>query len=210
MKLKKHNYSAIASIVLYCFTSYKSFSYKRFTVLLVVITSLFSSYIYSQQPTISGLENIHISEGATIVTVENGESKINYSSISAPINQKNTKTSASPQKEIKEKIAFSHNKKTAKAIDEKLIKKLEQKREVKTVYHTDAQSRTSFSALYYSSMSAVNNQNHLKTFNHSVFAENNVLTFLFVYQEKQNILFQLYHALKANNQLFTRPPPSFV
>lgn len=210
MKLKKHNYAATAAIVLYCITSYKSFSYKRFTVLLVVITSLFSSYFYSQQVTISGLENIHISEGATIVTVENGESKINYSSISAPINQKNTKTSASPQKEIKEKIAFSHNKKTAKAIDEKLIKKLEQKREVKTVYHTDAQSRTFFSALYYSSMSAVNNQNHLKTFNHSVFAENNVLTFLFVYQEKQNILFQLYHALKANNQLFTRPPPSFV
>jgi hypothetical protein len=164
----------------------------------------------AQESIITGLENIHISEGATIVTVEKGESKINYSSISAPINQKNTKTSASPQKEIKEKIAFSHNKKTAKAIDEKLIKKLEQKREVKTVYHTDAQSRTSFSALYYSSMSAVNNQNHLKTFNHSVFAENNVLTFLFVYQEKQNILFQLYHALKANNQLFTRPPPSFV
>jgi hypothetical protein len=67
MKLKKHNYSATAAIVLYCFTSYKSFSYKRFTVLLVVITSLFSSYIYSQQPTFTGLENIHISEGATII-----------------------------------------------------------------------------------------------------------------------------------------------
>jgi asparagine N-glycosylation enzyme membrane subunit Stt3 len=74
MKLKKHNY-AIAAIVLYCFTSYKSFSYKRFTVLLVVITSLFSSYIYSQQPTISGLENIHISEGATIIT-EHTDNKI--------------------------------------------------------------------------------------------------------------------------------------
>ena len=179
-------------------------------VFTFLLSLTFFTHINAQESIITGLENIHISEGATIVTVENGESKINYSSISAPINQKNTKTSASPQKEIKEKIAFSHNKKTAKAIDEKLIKKLEQKREVKTVYHTDAQSRTSFSALYYSSMSAVNNQNYLKTFNHSVFAENNVLTFLFVYQEKQNILFQLYHALKANNQLFTRPPPSFV
>ena len=151
MKLKKHNYSAIASIVLYCFTSYKSFSYKRFTVLLVVITSLFSSCIYSQQPIISGLENIHISEGATIVTVENGESKINYSSVSAPNNQKNTEVSTSPKKEIKEKIAFSQKKKTPKGIDEKLIKKIKQKREVKMVYHTDAQSRTSFSTLYYSS-----------------------------------------------------------
>ena len=185
-------------------------SIKIFFVFIYFLSIGFSTQMSAQESIITGLENIHISEGATIVTVENGESKINYSSISAPINQKNTKTSASPQKEIKEKIAFSHKKKTVKAIDEKLIKKLEQKREVKMVYHTDAQSRTSFSALYYSSKSAVNNQNHLKTFNHSVFAENNVLTFLFVYQEKQNILFQLYHALKANNQLFTRPPPSFV
>ena len=78
----------------------------------------------AQESIITGLENIHISEGAAIVTVENGESKINYSSISAPINQKNTKTSTSPQKEIKEKIAFSQKKKTPKAIDEKLIKKI--------------------------------------------------------------------------------------
>ena len=75
MKLKKHNYASTAAIVLYCFTSYKSFFYKRFTVLLVVITSLFSSYIYSQQPTITGLENIHISEGATIIT-EHTDNKI--------------------------------------------------------------------------------------------------------------------------------------
>ena len=45
----------------------------------------------AQESIITGLENIRISEGATIVTVEKGESKINYSSISAPINQKNTK-----------------------------------------------------------------------------------------------------------------------
>ena len=164
----------------------------------------------AQESIITGLENIHISEGATIVTVENGESKINYSSVSAPNNQKNTEVSTSPKKEIKEKIAFSQKKKTPKGIDEKLIKKLKQKREVKMVYHTDAQSRTSFSALYYSSKSAVNNQNHLKTFNHSVFAESNVLTFLFVYQEKQNILFQFYHSLKVENHLFTRPPPTFI
>jgi len=75
MKLKKHNYAATAAIVLYCFACYKSFSYKRFTVLLVVITSLFSSYIYSQQPTISGLENIHISDGAAIIT-EDAEENI--------------------------------------------------------------------------------------------------------------------------------------
>ena len=210
MKLKKHNYSAIASIVLYCFTSYKSFSYKRFTVLLVVITSLFSSYIYSQQPTISGLENIHISEGATIVTVENGESKINYSSISAPINQKNTKTSTSPQKEIKEKIAFSHKKKTPKAIDEKLIKKLEQKREVKIIYNTDAQPEENLSSNFGTSKSGINNQDQSQKLDKAVFTENKLLVFLFIYQEKQNVLFQFYHSLKVENHLFTRPPPTFI
>ena len=210
MKLKKHNYAATAAIVLYCFTSYKSFSYKRFTVLLVVITSLFSSYIYSQQPTISGLENIHISEGATIVTVENGESKINYSSISAPIDQKNTKTSTSPQKEIKEKITFSHKKKTAKAIDEKLIKKLEQKREVKIIYNTDAQSEESLSSNYGTSKSGINNQDQSQKLDKALFTENKLLVFLFIYQEKQNVLFQFYHSLKVENHLFTRPPPTFI
>ena len=209
-KLRKHYFDKCSSGVLFPKSILNASRIKSLLVFTFLLSLTFFTHINAQESIITGLENIHISEGATIVTVENGESKINYSSISAPINQKNTKTSTSPQKEIKEKIAFSHKKKTPKAIDEKLIKKLEQKREVKMVYHTDAQSRTSFSALYYSSKSAVNNQNHLKTFNHSVFAESNVLTFLFVYQEKQNILFQFYHSLKVENHLFTRPPPTFI
>ena len=209
-KLKKLYLDKCSSGLLFPKSILNASSIKIFYVFIYFLSIGFSTQMSAQESIITGLENIHISEGATIVTVENGESKINYSSISAPINQKNTKNSTSPQKEIKEKIAFSQKKKTPKAIDEKLIKKLEQKREVKMVYHTDAQSRTSFSALYYSSKSAVNNQNHLKTFNHSVFAESNVLTFLFVYQEKQNILFQFYHSLKVENHLFTRPPPTFI
>ena len=209
-KLKKLYLDKCSSGLLFPKSILNASSIKIFYVFIYFLSIGFSTQMSAQESIITGLENIHISEGATIVTVENGESKINYSSISAPINQKNTKTSTSPQKEIKEKIAFSQKKKTPKGIDEKLIKKLEQKREVKMVYHTDAQSRTSFSALYYSSKSAVNNQNHLKTFNHSVFAESNVLTFLFVYQEKQNILFQFYHSLKVENHLFTRPPPTFI
>ena len=209
-KLKKLYLDKCSSGLLFPKSILNASSIKIFYVFIYFLSIGFSTQMSAQESIITGLENIHISEGATIVTVENGESKINYSSVSAPINQKNTKNSTSPQKEIKEKIAFSQKKKTPKAIDEKLIKKLEQKREVKMVYHTDAQSRTSFSALYYSSKSAVNNQNHLKTFNHSVFAESNVLTFLFVYQEKQNILFQFYHSLKVENHLFTRPPPTFI
>ena len=173
---------------------------------LLISLSLYTKISAQEKTIISGLENLHLSEGATMVTVDQGNDTVHYITSTQNIHQK-IKTKSSLKKE---KITFASHQKKRSAIDEKIIKKIKQKREVKMVYHTDAQSRTSFSALYYSSMSAVNNQNHLKTFNHSVFAENNVLTFLFVYQEKQNILFQLYHALKANNQLFTRPPPSFV
>ena len=164
----------------------------------------------AQESIITGLENIHISEGATIVTVEKGESKINYSSVSAPINQKNTKTSTSPHKEIKEKIAFSHKKKTPKAIDEKLIKKMAQKREVKIVYNTDAQSEENLSSNFGTSKSGINNQDQSQKLDKALFTENKPLVFLFIYQEKQNVLFQFYHSLKVENHLFTRPPPTFI
>ena len=173
---------------------------------LLISLSLYTKISAQEKTIISGLENLHLSEGATMVTVDQGNDTVHYITSTQNIHQK-IKTKSSLKKE---KITFASHQKKRSAIDEKIIKKIKQKREVKMVYHTDAQSRTSFSTLYYSSKSAVNNQNHLKTFNHSVFEENNVLTFLFVYQEKQNILFQLYHALKANNQLFTRPPPSLV
>ena len=181
-------------------------SYRCFIVAFLLVCS----GLLSQESVVTGLENIHISEGATIVTVEKGESKINYSSISAPINRKNTKTSTSPQKEIKEKIAFSHKKKTPKAIDEKLIKKLEQKREVKIIYNTDAQSEENLSSNYGTSKSGINNQNQSQKLDKALFTENKPLVFLFIYQEKQNVLFQFYHSLKVENHHFTRPPPTFI
>ena len=179
-------------------------------VFTFLLSLTFFTHINAQESIITGLENIHISEGATLVSVENGESKINYSSVSAPIKQKNRKISTSPQKEIKEKITFSHKKKTPKAIDEKLIKKMAQKREVKIVYNTDAQSEESLSSNYGTSKSGINNQDQSQKLNQAIFTENKLLLFLFIYQEKQNVLFQFYHSLKVENHLFTRPPPTFI
>ena len=209
-KLKKLYLDKCSSGLLLPKSILNASSIKIFYVFIYFLSIGFSTQMSAQESIITGLENIHISEGATIVTVEKGESKINYSSISAPINQKNTKVYSSPQKEIKEKIAFSHKKKTAKAIDEKLIKKMAQKREVKIIYNTDAQSEESLSSNYGTSKSGINNQNQIQKLDKALFTENKPLVFLFIYQEKQNILFQLYHALKANNQLLTRPPPHFV
>ena len=209
-KLKKLYLDKCSSGLLLPKSILNASSIKIFFVFIYFLSIGFSTQMSAQESIITGLENIHISEGATIVTVENGESKINYSSVSAPINQKNTKTSTSPQKEIKEKIAFSHKKKTPKAIDEKLIKKLEQKREVKIIYNTDAQSEENLSSNFGTSKSGINNQDQSQKLDKAVFTENKLLAFLFIYQEKQNVLFQFYHSLKVENHHFTRPPPTFI
>ena len=209
-KLKKVYLDKCSSGLLLPKSILNASSIKIFYVFIYFLSIGFSTQMSAQESIITGLENIHISEGATIVTVENGESKINYSSISAPINQKNTEVSTSPQKEIKEKVAFSHKKKTPKAIDEKLIKKMAQKREVKIVYNTDAQSEENLSSNFGTSKSGINNQDQSQKLDKAVFTENKLLAFLFIYQEKQNVLFQFYHSLKVENHHFTRPPPTFI
>ena len=209
-KLKKVYLDKCSSGVLFPKSILNASSIKSLLVFTFLLSLTFFTHINAQESIITGLENIHISEGATIVTIENGESKINYSSVSTPINKKNSKISISPQKEIKEKVTFSHKKKTPKAIDEKLIKKMAQKREVKIVYNTDAQSEENLSSNFGTSKSGINNQDQSQKLDKAVFTENKLLAFLFIYQEKQNVLFQFYHSLKVENHHFTRPPPTFI
>ena len=209
-KLKKLYLDKCSSGLLLPKSILNASSIKSLLVFTFLLSLTFFTHINAQESIITGLENIHISEGATIVTIENGESKINYSSVSTPINKKNSKISISPQKEIKEKVTFSHKKKTPKAIDEKLIKKIEQKREVKIIYNTDAQSEECLSSNYGTSKSGINNQDQSQKLDKAVFTENKLLAFLFIYQEKQNVLFQFYHSLKVENHHFTRPPPTFI
>ena len=205
MKLKKHNYASTAAIVLYCFTSYKSFFYKRFTVLLVVITSLFSSYIYSQQPTISGLENIHISEGATIIT-EHTDNKITV------ITSSSTKTYSQEEKFLITKIDVNQNKKkgyTKKNIAKKAkgnsLKKFENIKNSALFCNTNSESSSSFEIANLLQKQCTNRSNNgneclLKP-------ENSWKIALVNYQTKDNILYLYYHSKKANDSLFARPPP---
>ena len=209
-KLKKLYLDKCSSGLLLPKSILNASSIKSLLVFTFLLSLTFFTHINAQESIITGLENIHISEGATIVTIENGESKINYSSVSTPINKKNSKISTSTKKEIKEKIAFSQKKKTPKAIDEKLIKKMAQKREVKIIYNTDAQSEENLSSNFGTSKSGINNQDQSQKLDKAVFTENKLLAFLFIYQEKQNVLFQFYHSLKVENHHFTRPPPTFI
>lgn len=179
-------------------------------VLFLFLVILLPYKLAAQEKTIiSGLENLHLSEGATMVTVEKEDTTVNY--ITASHSHKSTiKSTPSPSKEMKEKTAFAQKKKTPKAIDEKLIKKMAQKREVKIVYNTDAQSEENLSSNFGTSKSGINNQNQSQKLDKALFTENKLLVFLFIYQEKQNVLFQFYHSLKVENHLFTRPPPTFI
>lgn len=208
MKLKKHNYAAIAVIVLYCFASYKSFSYKRFTVLLVVITSLFSSYIYSQQVIISGLENIHVSEGATIVT-EHPDNKITV------ITSSSTKTYSQEEKFLITKNDVNQNKKKvykkeniAKKAKSNSLKKFENIKNFAIFINTDSESSSSFEIANILQKQCTNRSNNG---NESLLnPEKSWKIALINYQTKDNILYIFYHSKKANDSLFARPPPVFI
>ena len=204
MKLKKHNYSVIASIVLYCFTSYKSFSYKRFTVLLVVITSLFSSYIYSQQPTISGLENIHISEGATII-----EKKSNKEIIAITSNgtQKiiNSEKNNSDKKELIAKGKDTLKNKIAKTSIEKIIKTKKISNPI-IVFNGNSSSESSFHSSGCNLKQINTNQNNYDS--KFINSESNWIEYLYVVEVKQGVLFQIYISKNTKDSFFTRPPPN--
>ncbi len=204
MKLKKHNYAATAAIVLYCFACYKSFSYKRFTVLLVVITSLFSSYIYSQQPTISGLENIHISEGATII-----EKKSNKDIIAITSNgtQKiiNSEKNNSDKKELIAKGKNTLKNKIAKTSIEKIIKTKKISNPT-IVFNGNSSSESSFHSSGCNLKQINTNQNNYDS--KFINSESNWIEYLYVVEVKQGVLFQIYISKNTKDSFFTRPPPN--
>ena len=202
MKLKKHNYASTAAIVLYCFTSYKSFSYKRFTVLLVVITSLFSSYIYSQQSTFTGLENIHISEEATII-----EKKSNKEIIAITSNgtQKiiNSEKNNSDKKELIAKGKNTLKNKIAKTSIEKIIKTKKISNPI-IVFNGNYRSESSASDCNLKQINTNQNNYDSKFIN----SESNWIEYLYVVEVKQGVLFQIYISKNTKDSFFTRPPPN--
>ena len=204
MKLKKHNYASTAAIVLYCFTSYKSFFYKRFTVLLVVITSLFSSYSYSQQPTISGLENIHISEGTTII-----EKKSNKDIIAITSNgtQKiiNSEKNNSDKKELIAKGKNTLKNKIAKTSIKKIIKTKKISNPI-IVFNGNFSSESSFHSSGCNLKQINTNQNNYDS--KFINSESNWIEYLYVVEVKQGVLFQVYASKNTKDRFFTRPPPN--
>ncbi|MFT3920441.1 hypothetical protein [Cloacibacterium sp.] len=206
--MNEYTYIVIVAIVLYCLINCKSSIQKRFTVLLVVIASLFSSYIYSQQVTISGLENIHVSEGATIVT-EHPDNKITV------ITSSSTKTYSQEEKFLISKNDVNQNKKkvyTKKNIAKKAksnsLKKFENIKNSAIFINTNSESSSSFEIANILQKQCTNRSNNG---NDSLLKpENSWKIVLINYQTKDNILYLFYHSKKANDSLFARPPPVFI
>ena len=176
--------------------------------------STYSQDFYAQQNNDNG---ITIIGDAKIITQENTSLKESCTEdISKEVSQENSVKDEAKvvvkEKTIKNSLAQTKkdNAEKYKNIEEKLIKKLEQKREVKIIYNTDAQSEENLSSNFGTSKSGINNPDQSQKLDKALFTENKPLVFLFIYQEKQNVLFQFYHSLKVENHLFTRPPPTFI
>ena len=157
----------------------------------------------AQESIITGLENIHISEGATIIT-EHTDNKITV------ITSSSTKTYSQEEKFLITKIDVNQNKKkvyTKKNIaKDNSLKKFENIKNSALFCNTNSESSSSFEITIILQKQCTNGSNNR---NESLLKpENSWKIALVNYQTKDNILYLFYLSKKANDSLFARPPPS--
>ena len=183
-----------------------SSSIKIFYVFIYFLSIGFSTQMSAQESIITGLENIHISEGATIIT-EHTDNKITV------ITSSSTKTYSQEEKFLITKIDVNQNKKkvyTKKNIAKKAkgnsLKKFENIKNSALFCNTNSESSSSFEITIILQKQCTNRSNNG---NESLLKpENSWRIALVNYQTKDNILYLFYLSKKANNSLFARPPPS--
>ena len=181
-------------------------SIKIFFVFIYFLSIGFSTQMSAQESIITGLENIHISEGATIIT-EHTDNKITV------ITSSSTKTYSQEEKFLITKIDVNQNKKkvyTKKNIAKKAkgnsLKKFENIKNSALFCNTNSESSSSFEITIILQKQCTNRSNNG---NESLLKpENSWKIALVNYQTKDNILYLFYHSKKANDSLFARPPPS--
>ena len=179
----------------------------------IVAFLLACSGLLSQESVVTGLENIHISEGATIIT-EHTDNKITV------ITSSSTKTYTQEEKFSITKIDVNQSKKkvyTKKNIAKKAkgnsLKKFENIKNSALFCNTNSESSSSFESESSSSFElaiilqkqCINRSNNG---NESLLKPENSWKIALVNdQTKDNIIYLFYHPKKANDSLFARPPP---
>ena len=180
-------------------------SIKIFFVFIYFLSIGFSTQMSAQESIITGLENIHISEGATIIT-EHTDNKITV------ITSSSTKTYSQEEKFLITKIDVNQNKKkvyTKKNIAKKAkgnsLKKFENIKNSALFCNINSESSSSFEITIILQKQCTNRSNNG---NESLLKpENSWKIALVNYQTKDNILYLFYLSKKANDSLFARPPP---
>ena len=204
-KLKKLYLDKCSSGLLLPKSILNASSIKIFFVFIYFLSIGFSTQMSAQESIITGLENIHISEGATIIT-EHTDNKITV------ITSSSTKTYTQEEKLLITKIDVNQNKKkgyTKKNIAKKAkgnsLKKFENIKNSALFCNTNSESSSSFEITIILQKQCTNRSNNG---NESLLKpENSWKIALVNYQTKDNILYLYYHSKKANDSLFARPPP---
>lgn len=204
-KLKKLYLYKCSSGVLFPKSILNARSIKIFFVFIYFLSIGFSTQMSAQESIITGLENIHISEGATIIT-EHTDNKI------TAITSSSTKTYSQEEKFLITKIDVNQNKKkvyTKKNIVKKAkgnsLKKFENIQNSALFYNTNSESSSSFEITIILQKQCTNRSNNG---NESLLKpENSWKIALINYQTKDNILYLYYHSKNVDDFPFARPPP---
>ena len=204
-KLRKHYFDKCSSGVLFPKSILNASRIKSLLVFTFLLSLTFFTHINAQESIITGLENIHISEGATIIT-EHTDNKITV------ITSSSTKTYTQEEKFLIAKKEVYQNKKkvyTKKNIAKKAkgnsLKKFENIKNSALFCNTNSESSSSFEITIILQKQCTNRSNNG---NESLLKpENRWKIALVNCQTKDNILYLFYHSKKANDSLFARPPP---
>ncbi len=207
-KLRKHYFDKCSSGVLFPKSILNASRIKSLLVFTFLLSLTFFTHINAQESIITGLENIHISEEATIIT-EHTDNKITV------ITSSSTKTYTQEEKFLITKIDVNQNKKkgyTKKNIAKKAkgnsLKKFENIKNSALFCNTNSESSSSFEITIILQKQCTNRSNNG---NESLLKpENRWKIALVNYQTKDNILYLFYHSKKAHDFLFARPPPTFI
>lgn len=175
-------------------------SYRCFIVAFLLVCS----GLLSQESVVTGLENIHISEGATII-----EKKSNKDIIAITSNgtQKiiNSEKNNSDKKELIAKGKNTLKNKIAKTSIEKIIKTKKISNPT-IVFNGNSSSESSFHSSGCNHKQINTNQNNYDS--KFINSESNWIEYLYVVEVKQGVLFQVYASKNTKDRFFTRPPPN--
>lgn len=181
--------------------SKKTLSARAFVRALCLFLVFFSVKFYSQETVISGLENIHISDGAAIITEDAEENITVVTAQSVVTYSKRDKSNFDIPKVVKSNEKTKDSKKN-------VVRKYKAVSENTFVYNKDTHSKNSF---FYSNnieRQGVTNSSHYKDV--LLPSKINRIVSLKYFQIKENVLYNFYHSKKVNNSLFARPPPNFI